>query len=237
VLRSLVILVGGGFITAYYVVKICFLSTLGTANSLCNQCDSISRSWARSLLKLSDVSVLVEGADVIDRSNSCVLVSNHESWFDVFVLAGWLPISAKFVGKQELARIPIFGSAWQACGHVAVDRKNRPAAIQSLESIVERMNRKILQVVMFAEGTRSADGNLQSFKKGPFILAIEAGVPIIPLAIIGSREIMPKGSFSIGRGEIKVRIGRPISVSGMSYGDRDVLRANARKAVAELRKG
>jgi 1-acyl-sn-glycerol-3-phosphate acyltransferase len=97
------------------------------------------------------------------------------------------------------------------------------------------MSREILQVIIFAEGTRSADGEIQTFKKGPFILAIEAGVPIVPVCIDGSRAIMPKGSFVIGKGEIKVRVGEPISVAGMVYEDRDQLREIAQTAVAELK--
>jgi 1-acyl-sn-glycerol-3-phosphate acyltransferase len=104
-----------------------------------------------------------------------------------------------------------------------------------MRTIVERMNKKILQVIIFAEGTRSADGELQPFKKGPFVLAIEAGVPVVPVSIIGSREIMPKGSFLVSRGEITVRVGEPISVVGLVYEDRDHLREIAQAAVAELK--
>ena len=134
-----------------------------------------------------------------------------------------------------MANIPLFGSSWQACGHVAIDRRNRDSAIRSLNSVVEKMRHQSMHVVMFAEGTRSVTGELQPFKKGPFILAIEAGTPIIPVAIIGSRKIMPKGSYSIGKGEIKIRIGKPIDVLGKSYEDRDYLRKVAQRKVAELK--
>lgn len=234
-LRSLLIVILGGLITAYYVVKILLFSTFTNEKILCTVCDSASRNWARKLLKLSSVSVVVEGVVNLERSNSCVVIANHESWFDVFALAGWLPVSAKFVGKRELANIPLFGSSWQACGHVAIDRRNRDSAIRSLNSVVERMRRQPMHVVMFAEGTRSVTGELQTFKKGPFILAIEAGTPIIPVAIIGSRKIMPKGSYSIGKGEIKIRIGKPIDVLGKSYEDRDYLRTIVQRKVAELK--
>ena len=234
-IRSLWIVTLGGLITAYYVVKISLLSAFASEKTFCAVCDSASRNWARKLLKLSSVSVVVEGVVNLERSNSCVVVANHESWFDVFALAGWLPVSAKFVGKRELADIPLFGSSWQACGHVAIDRRNRDSAIRSLNSVVEKMRHQSMHVVMFAEGTRSATGKLQPFKKGPFILAIEAGTPIIPVAIIGSRKIMPKGSYSIGKGEIKIRIGKPIDVLGKSYEDRDYLRTVAQRKVAELK--
>ena len=233
--RSLLILTLGVLITAVYVVEIAFLSTFGDKGLFCGRCDVVARTWARRLLRLSDVRVVVEQAENLDTVGSCVIVANHESWFDVFALAGELPLNVKFVGKQELAKIPVFGSTWQACGHVAIDRDDRESAVRSLGSIVERMKRGIVQVVMFPEGTRSADGELQPFKKGPFILAIEAGVPIVPLAIIGSRAIMPKGSYNIGKGEVRVRIGEPISASGMSYVDRDNLKRMSQEAVTELR--
>jgi len=235
VLRSSWVLFAGSFVTLCYAIKVRLLTALGKADLLCDVCDSAARGWSRSILGIASVSVRVEGAKNLDPSTSCVVVANHESWFDVWALAGWLPINGKFVGKEELARIPLFGPSWRACGHVAIDRKDREAAVKSLRSIVERMSREILQVIIFAEGTRSADGEIQTFKKGPFILAIEAGVPIVPVCIDGSRAIMPKGSFVIGKGEIKVRVGEPISVAGMVYEDRDQLREIAQTAVAELK--
>ena len=234
-LRSTWVLFAGSLVTLCYASKLRLLVALGKTSLLCNSCDSAARGWSRAILRIAGVSVGVEGAENLDSAVSCVLVANHESWFDVWALAGWLPINGKFVGKEELARIPLFGSSWRACGHVAIDRKDRESAVNSLRTIVERMSTEILQVIIFAEGTRSADGEIQTFKKGPFILAIEAGVPIVPVSIDGSRAIMPKGSFVIGKGEIKVRVGEPISVAGMEYEDRDRLRDIAQTAVAELR--
>jgi 1-acyl-sn-glycerol-3-phosphate acyltransferase len=94
-----------------------------------------------------------------------------------------------------------------------------------------------LHLMLFAEGTRSSDGRLQPFKKGPFVLAIEGEVPLVPVSIVGSRPIMPKGSFRIGRGNIVVRIGKPISATGLEHSDRDRLRKTVRDAVVRLRGG
>ena len=234
-LRSAWVLVASFFVTLGYAIKLSALLSFGKADPLCGRCDSVARKWSRSILGIAGVSVVIEGTENLDSSVSCVVVANHESWFDVWALMAWLPINGKFVAKYELTAIPLFGSFLRDCGHVAIDRMNRDTAVRSMRTIVERMNKKILQVIIFAEGTRSADGELQPFKKGPFVLAIEAGVPVVPVSIIGSREIMPKGSFLVSRGEITVRVGEPISVVGLVYEDRDHLREIAQAAVAELK--
>jgi len=124
-------------------------------------------------------------------------------------VSGWLPIDARFAAKKELERIPVFGRAWRACGHISIDRANRASAIESM--------------------TRAG--------LGPFVTAIEGGVPIVPVGLVGSRAIMPKGSFRIRRGAIVVRVGEPISVVGMKHADRDRLRDTVWDAVAQLRGG
>jgi 1-acyl-sn-glycerol-3-phosphate acyltransferase len=161
-------------------------------------------------------------------------VANHQSWFDVFALAGFLPGRGTFVAKEELERIPIFGGAWKACGHISIDRSDRKKAIESLDRAGERIRSEKRAVILFPEGTRSADGQLQEFKKGAFIVALKTGVPIVPIGISGSRHVMPKGSFLARPGEIRVRIGEPIPMEGLSVADRDALLGRSRMAVAEL---
>jgi 1-acyl-sn-glycerol-3-phosphate acyltransferase len=155
----------------------------------------------------------------------------------VFAVVSKVPARLRFVAKQELASIPIFGRAWRACGHVSVDRSDRAAAIESLEAASRRIRDGGLSIVMFPEGTRSPTGELQRFKKGAFVLAIKAGVPVVPVAVIGSRPIMPKGSYRIRKGEIHIRVGEPIPVDGLSHEDRDSLTIRARESVAALRGG
>jgi 1-acyl-sn-glycerol-3-phosphate acyltransferase len=161
-------------------------------------------------------------------------VANHQSWFDVFALAGFLPGRGTFVATEELERIPIFGGAWKACGHISIDRSDRKKAIESLDRAGERIRSEKRAVILFPEGTRSADGQLQEFKKGAFIVALKTGVPIVPIGISGSRHVMPKGSFLARPGEIRVRIGEPIPMEGLSVADRDALLGRSRMAVAEL---
>ena len=179
----------------------------------------------------------MEGLEHLDPPRPAVLVANHESWFDVFALAGHLPVDYRFVGKKELTRVPFFGPAWVACGNIPIDRSDRRAAIASLKSAGETMRRDNALLVMFPEGTRSSDGVLLPFKKGAFVLALELGVPVIPVGVSGGRERMPKGAFLVRPGRMTVRIGPPLEVEGWTPADRDRLIALARAEVQRLQRG
>ena len=236
-LRSAWVLSGGVLLTIWYLGKVYLISLFGTREALCRSCAPSARAWSRAILSLAGVDVRVEGAEHLDSAGAFIIIANHESWFDVWALAGWLPLDVRFVGKKELMWIPIFGRAWRVCGHISIDRADRDSAIESMARAGRQIKESGLHLMLFAEGTRSHDGRLQPFKKGPFILAIEGGVPILPVSIVGSRPIMPKGSFRIGRGDIVVNIGEPISVTGLVHSDRDRLRETVRDAVVRLRGG
>jgi len=204
------------------------------ANAQC-QCDHLARVWGRKIISLAGCEVEVEGAEHIDPEKPHILVCNHVSWFDVFALLGYVPGRFRFVAKKELSRIPIFGSAWRLCGHISVDRSDRTSAIRSLQVAGGRIREEGLTIVLFPEGTRSEDGRLQPFKKGSFVLAIQAQVPVIPVAVIGTRAVMPKGSFRVRPGRIRIRVGAPISTDGMDHQDREPLLETAQEAVGSLR--
>ena len=185
-------------------------------------------------MKASGSPVTVHGLAEFDPDQPRILVANHQSSFDVFALCGWLPGNFRFVVKKELAKIPIFGAAWQRCGHVSIDRSDLSAAIESLQTVADRVASENLTIAMFAEGTRSKDGRLQPFKKGPFVLAIRAGVPIVPVAISGTHEILPKGRWRIEKSEVHVHVGSPIPTDQYSLEDRDTLRDVAFRALSDL---
>jgi 1-acyl-sn-glycerol-3-phosphate acyltransferase len=213
------------------------LSCFGGRGALCRSCESGARRWSRAVLKLAGVSVRVEGGENLALDGAFIITANHESWFDVWALAGFLPIDAHFAAKKELERVPLFGRAWKACGHISIDRADRATAIESMIQAGVRIKEERLHMVLFAEGTRCPDGVLHPFKKGPFVMAIKGPVPIVPVGIVGSRPIMPKGSSWIRPGAITVRVGEPVSVEGMRHSDRDRLRDLVREAVARLRGG
>jgi 1-acyl-sn-glycerol-3-phosphate acyltransferase len=233
VIRTLLVLVAGIVLT-FSLSAWVRISGLLRAPWARDHCSRASSFWGRALAWIAGARVRLEGATREKLDRPLVVVANHQSWFDVFVLAGHLPGRARFVAKEELRRIPLFGAAWETCGHVRVNRGDRAEAVRSLNEAGARIRDERLNVILFPEGTRSADGHLQPFKKGAFVLAIQAGVPILPVGISGSREIMAKGSWTIRPGEIRVRVGNPIPVDGLTVADRDRLLARARAEVLAL---
>lgn len=199
------------------------------------RCAYTARTWARRVLRVAGVRVVLENVDVIDPDRPQVLVCNHVSWFDVLALAAELPGPYRFVAKSELEKVPLFGPAWVACGHISIDRQDRTRAIESLAVARRQLEEDGPTVIVFPEGTRSPTGELRHFKKGAFVLAIQANVEVVPAAVLGSREVMAKGSWKIRTGRtITVRFGEPIPVDGLRMEDRDALTRRARDAVASL---
>jgi 1-acyl-sn-glycerol-3-phosphate acyltransferase len=188
------------------------------------------RAWTRRLVRAAGVRVRLHGFDAIDWSVPRVVVANHVSWFDVFVLASVLP-RAKFVAKAELERIPIFGPAVRACGFVFIDRENRKAAFESYRAAAVRMQQGA-SVVVFPEGTRGPSYPLRAFKKGPFVLAIAAQAPVVPTAVHGTLAVQSRERFRVRAGAVDVHFLPPIPTAGLDYADRDALAAGARSRIA-----
>lgn len=196
--------------------------------------DWAARAWARWILWASGTPVTCEGLDNIRADRPQIFVANHVSWYDVYALAAAIPKRYRFVAKKELARIPIFGTAWKAAGHIAVDRSDRASAIQSLAEAGRLLRRDNSSVVIFPEGTRSPTGELLPFKKGAFMLALQTGVEIIPVAVLGTRRIQPKGGWRIRSGPIILRFGEPIPTSRYSEAERDELIELVRSRIQAL---
>ncbi len=234
-LRLLFAYVAGSLVTGWYASKAALYSLLRMESRLCRECDAIQRRWAKAMLWLTGCRVRVEGGEHLGEGGGRIIVCNHQSWFDVFALLAYLPTSVRFVTKAELATVPIFGRAWKGCGHIAIDRGDHAGAIESLDMAGRRIRDEGITIVMFAEGTRSRSGKLQRFKKGAFVLAIQGGVPIVPVGMIGTYQILPQGSFRFRPGEIVIRVGEPIPVDGLTHEDRDILKDRTWRAVAELK--
>ena len=197
-------------------------------------CEDVPRAWSGFLLRVTGVRVVLENEQVIDPERAQILVVNHVSWFDVLALASYLPGSYRFVAKKEIERAPLFGPSIRRCGHLFIDREDRTKALQTLALARETLEKHRPTIIMFPEGTRSASGELQRFKKGAFVLGIQTGTAIVPAAILGSGGIMPKGSFRIRPGTITIRFGDPIPVEALEMEDRDALTRRAHTAVAGL---
>ena len=185
--------------------------------------DWASHAWARGLLWSAGVRVRVHGAERLRDSlgASFVFASNHVSWFDVFVLASLVP-RFSFVAKRELLKIPIFGPGARAVGTVPIDRDNRKSAFSSYQEAASHI-RDGRSVIVFPEGTRGVGYGLRDFKKGPFVLAITAGVPIVPTVVYGTMSVMPRGSWWVHGGVVDVYFLEPVVTAGWTYEDRDAV--------------
>jgi 1-acyl-sn-glycerol-3-phosphate acyltransferase len=183
--------------------------------------EKVQRFWGRSLVLAGAVRTRVHNPERIEQRDACVYVVNHVSWYDVFTLASVLP-RWSFVAKAELRKIPIFGRGAEAVGTIFVERTNHRSALQMYETAAARI-REGASVVVFAEGTRGDAYALRPFKKGPFVLAISAGVPIIPVVIMGTREVMARDSWIVRSHPVDLHFLEPISTAGLGYADRDRL--------------
>ena len=199
-------------------------------NSKSNWADRISKFWGRSNLALSGVSMSVSGDEFIDENQPYIVMANHQSYYDVFALIGYLPLPLKWVMKRELRKIPIFGVACEKVGHIYVDRGSSEKAQNSLKAAGEKI-RAGSSVAFFPEGTRSPDGKLQPFKKGGFVMALEAKVPILPVTVVGGRKILPKGSLRILPGSMKIIIHEPIPVNEYTYETKEKLIERVREVI------
>lgn len=233
-IRTAWVLFIGFWATIYHAGGVVVRTYFWRKNLHC-ACDRAARNWSKNILWAANVPVEVEGVENLATDEPQIVVSNHQSWFDVWALAAGLPLRYRFVAKKELGEIPIFGKAWKSCGHVSVDRGNREAAIQSLDQAWSEIHEEKLTMVLFPEGTRSPDGKLKEFKKGAFVLAVQGQVPLVPVAIVGSRDIMPKGSMMVRPGTITLRIGEPIPTEGSTIRDRNRLLKESWDAIAALK--
>ncbi len=169
--------------------------------------------WARLNAFLTPMQVAVEGREQIDPEQSYVIVANHQSPYDIYVLYGWLGIDFKWVLKQELRKVPGLGIGCEKLGHIYVDRSNSHAAIRSINEAKERIVGGT-SVLFFAEGTFNDGRGLRAFKKGAFRMAIDLGLPILPMTIVGTREILPGGSWNLFPGRAKLIVHEPVAIDG-----------------------
>jgi len=190
--------------------------------------------WAHDILKAAGTPVIAEGLDRIPRDQPIMYVSNHSSMFDIWALFATLPGSVRFVAKRELFRIPLLGPAMRAAGHIPIDRTARKSAFAAYDEATRLIQLGISPVV-FAEGTRSPTGELLPFKNAPFGLAIAAQVPIVPLYVHNTFEILPKGARRLRPRPIRLLVGTPIQTAGLTLEDRTRLRDEVRAAIVALR--
>jgi len=193
----------------------------------------LPRTLGRVVAWLSGVSVSLTGSELLEPGVPYIFAANHQSQFDIFALQGYLGFDFRWLLKLELFKIPVFGKAMQLAGYIPVDRAHGRKALQSLDEAARRIAGGT-SVAIFPEGTRSPDGRLGQFKAGAIVLAIKAGVPVVPVAIIGTHQVLPKGRLLVRPGRVEIRVGAPIATREYTVKQKQELTELLQDKVAEL---
>jgi 1-acyl-sn-glycerol-3-phosphate acyltransferase len=182
----------------------------------------LARIWARILLAVSFIRVRTEGLEKLDPKANYVFVANHASYMDIPAILAELPYQFRFFAKKGLYKIPFLGTHLKRAGHLPVDRSSARASLKTMTEAARIIIERPISVLLFPEGGRTKQG-LREFKEGAAYIAIKSGVPVVPIALAGMRELLPMGSIHIRSGRVTLRIGDPIPTAGMKIHDREEL--------------
>ncbi len=189
-----------------------------------------ARLWGKVALLANRVKVKVEGMEQLNGKGPYIFMSNHQGYYDIFALLSHLPYQFKWLAKKELFSIPFLGWTMAAVGYISIDRGGTRDTVEAMNNAAQKIQEG-MSVVIFPEGSRSPDGSIQPFKKGGFTLAIKSKVPIVPVAISGSRDIMPKDKLTAAPGEIRILVGDPIETERCALKDREALMKKVRETI------
>lgn len=216
----------------WFVLLLTLLTIAALARPRTDAYYKVARWWISGGLWISSVRIVARGAEKLDPDKHYVVMANHRSHFDCFAIPRSIfHLETRWVGKRELAKVPVFGPAIRASGQILINRENRGEAIAELR---RSMRRRGCTVVFFPEGTRSPDLNLLPFKKGAAAFAIEAGLPIVPMAVSGTEKVLPRQSLTLVPETVHVMVGDPIDVSDMGEADRGPLTQRARAEIERM---
>ncbi|MBZ5602428.1 MAG: 1-acyl-sn-glycerol-3-phosphate acyltransferase [Acidobacteriia bacterium] len=193
-----------------------------------------ARAWARSLVRITRVRVTVEGLEKIDPNRPYIFTANHLSYMDTPVVLSRISVRFRFMAKSELFKIPFLGTHLEQAGHIPVPLEDPRAAVKTLWLAAQTIREKGVSILIFPEGGRSEDGVLQEFKEGAAYIAIKAGVQIVPMALVGTREILAMHSKVFRPGPVTLRIDDPISTEGLKLSDRGELTAKIRERIVAM---
>ncbi len=195
----------------------------------------IARTWGKVILKIGGIQYKVNGLENLDPKGHYVFAANHESAMDIPLTFASLPFHIVAISKIELKRIPIFGWAMMAGGHFFVDRRNHKQALKSLEKAKTSMGKNPRSIILYPEGTRSMNGEIMPFKKGGLVWALQMGVPVVPVALCGTRDALEKNSLVLNNRPLTVEVGMPIETAPLSFEDRNQYVTNVHEAVVALK--
>ena len=219
------------------VLATAVMSTLSLVTSLFDSTGhvqhAVTRRWARMLLAIAGAKVRVEGLEKISPGASYVVASNHLSYMDIPALFACLPVQLRFLAKKSLFWIPILGYAMKRAGHIPVDRGDTRASLKTLAQAARVIRERGISPLIFPEGGRSP-GAMREFKEGAAYVAIKAGVPVVPVALIGTRQILPMDSLVVRGGPVTLRVGDPIPTAGLKVHDHETLTRQLRERVRQL---
>jgi len=203
--------------TKFWIVIVLLSIVLGTLAVLARLFDSssnlshrVSSLWGRLLCTLNGIQVNIEGLEHIKRDQAQIFVANHQGYFDIFALSGFLPVQIRWVAKSSLFKIPFVGWSIAASGYIPVERGSRKKSYQAFLATIETLKAGN-SIVIFPEGTRSEDGTIGPFKKGSLLLSVRSGAPLVPVTLLGTGSIIKKGSGIIKPGRIQIVISPPLS--------------------------
>ncbi|HEX4808093.1 MAG TPA: lysophospholipid acyltransferase family protein [Bryobacteraceae bacterium] len=218
------------------ILSTLFFGTLSIIASLFDRSGNapirVARAWARSLLSIGGVRVHVEGLDRLSPEGSYVFIANHLSYMDTPVVLGNIPVQFRFLAKKGLFQIPFLGTHLSQAGHIPVPREDPRASVRTMQLAAETIQSRKISLLIFPEGGRSHDGIMRPFKEGAAYIAIRAGVPAVPVALIGTRRILPFGSGVIVPGPVTLRILPPIDTRELTLKDRGRVTEEVRALIA-----
>ncbi len=217
-----------------FFISTVLLGTIAVFSSLFDSSGNlphlVARLWGKIQLAVTGAAVEVQGLDRIDPRRSYILAANHQRNFDIFAFLGFLPIQFRWIAKAELFRLPFIGWTMSRTGYISLERESPKKAYRSMLQAAEKVKNGV-SVLIFPEGTRSRDGNLQPFKKGLFLIALKSQAPILPVTIRGTREIMPKGEWRLHPGKVRILIDPPLETAGLSAAEEAELSSRVRNTL------
>jgi 1-acyl-sn-glycerol-3-phosphate acyltransferase len=222
----------------YIVVSTVFFATISFLVSLFDSAGNaqiaVARVWARGILFVAGVHVKAAGIEKLKPGSGYVIAANHSSYMDTPVILSTVPVQFRFLAKAGLFKIPFMGSHLKRAGHIPVPREDPRAAVKTLSHAARNIREKGISMLIFPEGGRTPDGELKEFKEGGAYIAIKAGVPIVPVAIGGTRAVVPIHSGIVKPGKVTLQVGEPIETANLTLKDRERVTEQVRQQIAAM---
>lgn len=208
------------------------VTVIGLMHSHADLIDRLIRIWARTLVRAAGIELSIEGQDKLSRARRYIVIANHASYLDIPCLLAAIDQPLRFMAKASLFRVPIFGWGLIAAGFIPIDRKKTTKGKASFDLAVRRI-RGGNSIIIFPEGGRSKTRQMEPWKHGAFLLSMKSGLPIVPTAIRGNYDVMPRTRFRIVPGPVRIVIGDPIDTTHVSVRQKDEMMEKLRAGIEQ----